>query len=74
MVIRDEDRARADRWAAIFVLGDPDYYQRFGFTVEAAEPFATPYAGPHFMALTLESSLRMSGGHLKHAPAFGALD
>ena len=68
------ERARADRWAAIFVLGDPDYYQRFGFTVEAAEPFTTPHAGPHFMALTLEPSLQMSGGHLEHAPAFAALD
>jgi putative acetyltransferase len=68
------DRARADRWVAIFVLGDPDYYRRFGFTVEAAEPFTTPYAGPHLMALTLEPSLQMSGGHLEHAPAFGALD
>ncbi len=37
----------------IFVLGDPAYYTRFGFSVEVAAPFPCPYAGPYFMGLWL---------------------
>jgi len=28
---------------AVFVYGDPKYYGRFGFSVDAANPFAAPY-------------------------------
>lgn len=35
----------------VFILGEPDYYSRFGFSAEAAAPFASPYSGPYFMAL-----------------------
>jgi len=45
--------ARASGEELVFLLGEPDYYRRFGFTAEAAAPFASPYAGPYFMALTL---------------------
>jgi putative acetyltransferase len=37
----------------IFVLGNPAYYSRFGFSVEAAARYPCPYAGPHFMVLSL---------------------
>ena len=37
----------------VFVLGEPEYYERFGFSAEAAAPFASPYAGPFLMALPL---------------------
>jgi putative acetyltransferase len=37
----------------MFVLGDPAYYGRFGFSADAAMPYPSPYAGPHFMALVL---------------------
>ena len=46
--------ARADDWQAVFVLGDPAYYGRFGFSVDDARAFETPYAGPHFMVLMLQ--------------------
>ena len=39
--------------AIVFVVGEPGYYGRFGFTADAAAGFASPYAGPHFMALAL---------------------
>jgi putative acetyltransferase len=45
------DRARETGAAIVFVLGAADYYERFGFTVAAAAPFPSRYAGPHFMAL-----------------------
>lgn len=54
-----------------FVLGNPGYYSRFGYSVELAQPYASPYAGPHFMALHLDASLvspRM--GRAAYAPAF----
>ncbi len=37
----------------IFVLGDPDYYARFGFTADAARPFTSQFSGPHLMAIQL---------------------
>lgn len=36
-----------------FVVGDPLFYQRFGFSLEAARAFVSDYAGEYFMALTL---------------------
>jgi putative acetyltransferase len=67
------DRAKAKGWAAIFVLGSPNYYERFGFNVAAAKGFSSPYAGDHFMVLRLFGTLTTTGP-LNHAPAFAALD
>jgi putative acetyltransferase len=67
-------RARSEGWDAIFVLGAPAYYERFGFSREAASGFTSPYAGEHFMMLKLSPSLTATSGDLRHAPAFGALD
>jgi putative acetyltransferase len=67
-------KAREAGWAAIFVLGDPNYYQRFGFDQEAAGGFTSPYAGRNFMVLKLSPSLPATTGLLRHAPAFAALD
>ncbi|MGZ8361809.1 MAG: GNAT family N-acetyltransferase, partial [Allosphingosinicella sp.] len=39
------DRARADGWGGVFVLGDPAYYRRFGFSPDLASGFDSPYAG-----------------------------
>jgi putative acetyltransferase len=66
-------RAREEGCAAVFVLGDPVYYQRFGFDREAAAAFVSPYAGSHFMILKLISSCAATTGELRHAPAFAAL-
>ena len=58
----------------VFVLGEPEYYARFGFTAEAAAPFASPYAGPYFMALWLRPPSDLpAAGSAAYAPAFGAL-
>ncbi len=68
------ERARSEGWVGVFVLGDPGYYTRFGFSIAAAAGFSSPYAGPHFMLLALTEPLPASEGELRHAPAFGALD
>lgn len=58
----------------VFVLGDPEYYTRFGFSAGAAAPFASPYSGPHFMALWLRPDpAPPAAGSAAYAPAFGAL-
>jgi putative acetyltransferase len=63
-------RARAAGAGIIFVLGDPVYYSRFGFSVESAKAYTSPYAGPHFMALPLAET---GSGPASYAPAFDAL-
>lgn len=65
--------ARAKGLQCIFCLGDPNYYQRFGFSVSQASDFASPYVGPHFMALFLDAGLSVRQGPVAYAPAFGAL-
>jgi putative acetyltransferase len=74
-LIRDGlDRAKAAGWQGVFVLGEPDYYGRFGFTAIAASGFASPYAGPYLMALSLqEESLPVSTGDIHYAKAFARL-
>lgn len=66
--------ARRRGWDGVFVLGDPAYYARFGFTAAAAAPFTSPYAGPFFMALPLGEGAWLASGSVTHAPAFAALD
>lgn len=65
--------ARRQGWAGIFVLGEPDYYARFGFSRAAAEAFSCAYTGEYFMALALSARFPRRG-HVAYAPAFSALD
>jgi putative acetyltransferase len=68
-------RAKADGWAAVFVLGDPAYYGRFGFSAALAAGFGSPYAGPHLMGLELQAhSLAAKTGTLSYPQAFADLD
>lgn len=55
------------------VLGDPGYYGRFGFSADAATGFATPYDGPHQMAVALVLGGPQARGTLFYPPAFAAL-
>ena len=64
--------ARKGRAAAVFVLGDPAYYARFGFSAEEAKQIASPYAGKHFMALALKPLALSGPGDVRYAPPFGA--
>ena len=67
--------ARARGWQAIFVLGDPAYYARFGFSAELAAGFQAPYAGPYLMALALQAEgLPVLHGRVDYAPAFAGLE
>jgi putative acetyltransferase len=57
----------------VFVLGDPDFYGRFGFRAQTAATFASPYAGPHLMAQWLSSPRAPTSGRADYAPAFALL-
>jgi putative acetyltransferase len=66
-------RARILGAEAVFVLGDPLWYERFGFRADAASGFTSPYAGQHLMVLAMTGSLPVSTGEIVHAPAFAKL-
>ncbi len=67
--------AKLAAWEGMFVLGNPDYYQRFGFSVAAAAEFQSRYAGPYFMALSLQGSeFPVHTGAVSYADAFDALE
>jgi putative acetyltransferase len=66
--------ARATGEDIVFLLGEPDFYARFGFTAEAAAPFVSPYAGPWFMALALQPGFAAPAtGEAAYARAFSDL-
>ncbi len=67
--------AEQDGWHTVFVLGDPNYYQRFGFRHEIAASFNTPYPKEFTMALELKpNSLDDLPGQLVYPAAFSKLD
>ena len=67
--------AKADGWEAVFLLGDPAYYSRFGFHADTAEAFSSPYAGSYFMVLELaEGSLAGKAGDIGYPRAFAAME
>lgn len=69
--IHEARRAGVDM---IFVLGDSDFYGRFGFDADRARPFASPYAGPHLQLLVINGAApNVQAGTAKYAPAFAAL-
>jgi len=66
--------AKRDGWQAVFLLGDPEYYGRFGFDVTAADKFETEYPKPYFMAFELTAnSLGERSGAVIYASPFLAL-
>jgi len=66
-------RAEEDGWVGVFVLGEPDYYGRFGFDAVRARGFESPYAGPYLMVRALGRELPVTTGTIGHAPAFASL-
>jgi putative acetyltransferase len=65
------NRARRRGFEALFVLGHPGYYERFGFSSKLASPFDVPWKGPYFMALELRGgALEGRSGTLKYPEIF----
>jgi putative acetyltransferase len=56
------------------VLGNPDYYKRFGFSPQTARRFESAYDGPAFQALELrEGASQVGRWKLTYPPAFSAV-
>ena len=55
----------------VLVLGEPDYYARFGFSSETARRLESPYSGDTFQALEMSSGvLEGVTGKVLYAEAF----
>ena len=57
----------------VFVLGDPDYYRRFGFSHAVAKVFDCVYQGDALQALRLSGDAP-DAGEVLYSPAFAGLD
>jgi putative acetyltransferase len=56
----------------VFVLGHPDYYQRFGFSTDKARLIESPFNPKSFMALELKPNvLEGIRGKVRYPDAFG---
>lgn len=78
LIRKGVERARQDQWQAVFVLGSPAYYGRFGFNAAAAEGYTSSYYGWPFMALIFDHTVPRTGRidfpdafaeDIKHYPA-----
>jgi len=66
------DRARADGWPVVVLLGDPAYYGRFGFRPARELGITGPYGdGDAFMALPLGAPV--PAGFARHPEPFARL-
>jgi putative acetyltransferase len=73
LVRRGIEAARAAGYRAVLVVGDPDYYTRFGFDAGAARSLGCAYAGPHLMALYLHPQRGPLSGDVVYPPPFADL-
>ena len=71
-LVRKAIRAgRKEGFQAIFVVGEPGYYERFGFSAKLALPFQSAWPGPIFMALELKAgALAGQAGVLEYPRIF----
>lgn len=59
---------------AVIVLGDPEYYGRFGFEAAPMAEIACAYAGPHLQALEFRNGALAGVKSVTHAAAFARMD
>ena len=75
LIERGLDLARETGWDGVFVVGEPDFYKRFGFSSAMAARFDSAYAGPYLMALALNGdTLPSTSGRIDYPPAFAELE
>lgn len=67
-------RCRERGFALAFVLGNENFYGRFGFSRQKARGIICPYSGPHLLVAELASgALGCGEGKLTYAPPFERL-
>jgi putative acetyltransferase len=64
---------KAEGYDFVVVLGEPDYYGRFGFTAALARQLKTDYDGPYLQALALSEKGKEAHGSVSYARAFAEL-
>ncbi|MGR3323547.1 MAG: GNAT family N-acetyltransferase [Pseudooceanicola sp.] len=64
------DHVRRQKAAAVTVLGDARYYQRFGFTRKAAENLTSPFPEEHTLVYPIAPGSAGTAAHLVYADAF----
>lgn len=58
----------------VVVLGHPEYYRRFGFSAELAQPLQAPFSGEAFMAIELiPGALKGVSGTVQYPKAFESI-
>jgi putative acetyltransferase len=67
------ERARKEGFDAVFVLGEPAFYRRFGFSVEDARDYESVYAGAFFMVRPLVAGSLTTAGRIDYPAAFADL-
>jgi putative acetyltransferase len=68
------ERAARAGHRIVIVLGEPDYYGRFGFSTALAAPLRSKYAGEYFQAKELvPGALAAVSGEVVYPPPFGGL-
>lgn len=73
LVRRGLEWLKVQGYDLVLVLGDPNYYARFGFTTQLAGPLKTPYDGPYLQALALSEKGKEAHGPVSYARAFAEL-
>ena len=73
LIRRGIDDCRALGEGSVFVLGEPAYYGRFGFSAELASRFESPYSGDAFQALEFQTCGLPASGRIRYAPPFADL-
>jgi putative acetyltransferase len=66
-------RMRAKGYDFAVVLGEPEYYGRFGFSTALARQLKTLYDGPYLQALALSEKGKEAHGSVSYARAFAEL-
>jgi len=72
LVTKALQEARAASWRLVFVLGEPEYYSRFGFSPVLARQFTCVYACDAFMAIVLHRDAAEEGT-ITYPPPFAEL-
>ncbi|MBT3787943.1 MAG: N-acetyltransferase [Alphaproteobacteria bacterium] len=74
LVIQGLRECRDSGIQVVLVLGDPNYYGRFGFSADIAKDLDTPYKGEFFQALEIEPGiLNGVSGKVLYPNAFSKL-
>ncbi len=72
LIERGLDLLRSEAERIVIVLGEPEYYSRFGFSTEKARGLASPFPPEAYMAMELHAgALDGVRGKVRYANAFG---